>query len=116
MVSGGLDGQLVEWDLTNGLTPRVRAQSVGNVNALTTVVSPGGQTLLVSAGESLRIWDLATWKQLARLETRELSGVAATVSPTGECLAVTVGHHFGDSEARVIDLHTTERAPAAESA
>src|SRR5262249_22182665 len=87
LISGGRDGVLRFWDPTTGKQFReIRGtdESLGEVWSL--AVSPDGRTVATAAAD-VRLWNVATGKQLARLQghSRPVYGVAC--SPDGRRVA-----------------------------
>jgi WD40 repeat protein len=100
LATAGDDRILRIWDLqrarTGGTSPLIQTLR-GHIGLVTNVTfSPDGR-LLASAGgagrdgQSLRVWDVTTWKELYNLATPAIGGSVVAFSPDSKYLAVTTG-------------------------
>ncbi|MFJ7177466.1 caspase family protein [Streptomyces massasporeus] len=69
-VTGGWDKTLRVWDLTTGQTVGRPMANVGLVNTLACGVLNGRQVVATGTTSSLRVWDLASRRSVARLSRR----------------------------------------------
>jgi WD40 repeat protein len=107
LATGGYDAAVRLWDLPSG---RERATFKGHTgNLLSVAFSPDGKTLASGAVDSARLWDIATGKQKAKIEGKNVLSVA--FSPDGKTLVV-----GGENEGEVIlyDVATGGRIAALE--
>lgn len=80
LVAGHEDSTIQVWDALNG-TPRA-ALTGHNVGVQDLVFTPDGRTLLSAADSTLKLWHVATWREMATLTRTGPSG-CPIFSPTG---------------------------------
>ncbi len=85
LVTGSVDSTIRIWDLTTGEQTTLRGQA-GKVMAL--AISPlNGKTLAASDMSGVKLWNLATGKELFTLVGHEASVLSLAFSPDGMTLA-----------------------------
>ncbi len=100
VVSGGLDGNALVWDLTDTkLTHRLPHPAGVGVRSVACTGSAAAKQLAVTGGDDgkIRVWDLSNPKQLPKEplfvfeDTHAAAVTTATLSPNGQYLATAAG-------------------------
>jgi RNA polymerase sigma factor (sigma-70 family) len=112
LASGAFDGTIRVWDLASSCQ-QVRAMTVDEALVVCAVLSPDGKVLavanqLVTGGDDIRLWDLATGQELLRLGPYQNAIPALVFAPDGRTLAA---GFFGDKVIRFWETATGKELP-----
>ncbi|MBA3248092.1 MAG: hypothetical protein H0T63_08410, partial [Pyrinomonadaceae bacterium] len=125
LATGGRDNSLTLWDVTNGRELRTfDAQAAAAANNLAALAGTGVTALaftpdgqrLISMGDALRVWDVATGRALQTLAAdislpTALSGTQLAISPDGSQVAMfRTALSNNEKTIAIIDLNTGREA------
>jgi WD40 repeat protein len=94
IVTSSRDGLLAVWDTDTGAQLHAETGTPGAWRSVT--VSPDGQTLAVSGGQSPVLWDLRSWQSHTLQAEHVPAAVSAAFAPDGKTVAVGMANGAAD--------------------